>query len=655
MNGGPHPRNLIGEEGSAPMQSCHAPTLARAPGKPERRTSPGTSSSRWGLPPSRSGTPGSRRQRFAPGGWLLLFAVLAVAPARAAAQHWARYRHDSYRRALQAQPSRLAVPALRASLPLGSAPDAMGWTVLAPSPTDPPWVFVLRGGRVLAYTADGTLRWATEPLGVAQILGLLDLDGDGQPELYAQAPDLGLYALSMEDGSVSWSLVLDGRGRLSEVWPFDADGDGRLELYVDTKGCLVWTEGQGQVLFFDEGLPPRGVPLDTTGYTFWCGIGHAAVDLEGDGTRDVVAFDDRRIVGHDPATGAARWAVLLEDRLPRAFTRAAAVDLDGDGRQELLVWTLRTFAFGEPVQVLLLARDEDGGEVELRWRLEFPEGTELNVPTPAAADLLPAPGQQIVLNVFDPASGSWQVRIYDGKGTGPRLLLTLPRRYAHALTGGPVAGVLVSAVPGRYVPPFSRLQWLRRDEDAGEPTAAWQHPSAAPLLEPEAVWRDRARGWSLVGDRFVAVDVDGDQRGDEVRSLRNGFRYAGAAPLVGARQVLGSEAVALVVAASDGTLAAVGPDGTLAYESFEEPGTPPLREFCCWCPRWWSWAARRRHSSWRTPPGRWWRSIPSRARRGGARTGSCSAPSCSRWGTRLTWRAAAKRSSPTTPGSPTAR
>jgi outer membrane protein assembly factor BamB/predicted Ser/Thr protein kinase len=167
---------------------------------------------------------------------------------------------------------------------------------------------------------------------------LVDLDGDGAPELLTQAAADGqdLLCLRARDGEPLWRAAGLGSPQ-GRVWTHTPRGPGGPRLLVATaaRGALglsargepVWTHPAGQL---------GGPPL--------------RADLDGDGASEfLLGTEDGVLHVLDAETGAARWR-FRTDGGERLEAPPVAADLDGDGRAEVLVsgHDRRLYVLGTP-------------------------------------------------------------------------------------------------------------------------------------------------------------------------------------------------------------------------------------------------------------------------------------------------------------------
>jgi hypothetical protein len=196
------------------------------------------------------------------------------------------------------------------------------------------------------YLNDGAARFtnASErlvPQDVSNALAVLDLNGDGAPDLLTG--NIGMNRVLINDGrgrfrdetAARW--VQEGESRTQDLELADVDGDGDLDVVVGNEGQngLFANEGGRLVDLTARSLPVR---LDETREI-------RAADVDGDGDLDLAVANVRFILDESPQDyvlfndGSGRFAAVdsagfAEDA--RSNFTIQLVDLDRDGDLDAL-------------------------------------------------------------------------------------------------------------------------------------------------------------------------------------------------------------------------------------------------------------------------------------------------------------------------------
>lgn len=341
-------------------------------------------------------------------GLALLVGLVASAPAPVLAQDWPTWRHDYGRSGRAELSGDLETPTPLWSLPLGrsATPPA---TVTGDLDGDgAAELYYLSAGRLVASRFGRPLLWQSEWVGVDQLAGAWDFDGDGVGELLGvrrSAPS-GLARIDARDGRVLWEAEGLGEGtrelRLREnLLVGDLTGDGLADLVavpVSAAPRLV-------AYSFGDDAPEGGllwsVPLP--GATLVSQI--VLAELGGEPVLVVATPSEVNVV--DPATGE----VLAQLSQPPGFSQPTGlfqvIDPEDDGDAEIVCVSVSSTGYG--IALFDLAAEET------RWSIAWPTSGHAVAAGPDAVRDFDGDGDpEVVLSVF--ASGADEIDVTGATG-----------------------------------------------------------------------------------------------------------------------------------------------------------------------------------------------------------------------------------------------
>lgn len=362
----------------------------------------------------------------------LLSAVLAIAPSAQA--DWPMPRHDSRRTSMADATSNIAIPATGWRRYLGGALGREQYLTFDVDGDTNPEVLFLMGGALLAKTPTDAIVWETDALDLFRIDGLHDLDGDGAAELVATARAGRLYVIRPTDGAVLWTLAAGVVGNVGNVRFADFDGDTVLDLYLADQACgstgALGDIGVAYSFAADVAAPSTLFMLERGRRDYICGGNDTIVDIDGDGTLEIVAQGRFRFYVYSTTDGALEVESGDIGSIPYGQATTIAADVDGDGRDELVCFTENNYA--PPVnsrRVFLMDFDTGTGAFVKRWEQSvgdtlndrhswFPGGVH---------DLLGDGSFEVVTSFYTAATDRWDTRVYsaadgsvlDGVPVGP--------------------------------------------------------------------------------------------------------------------------------------------------------------------------------------------------------------------------------------------
>lgn len=506
------------------------------------------------------------------------------------------WRHDPQRTARQGLPTLIADPAVKWSLPLGATIEASHFMLEDLEMDGTPDVALLRGGRVVARRLAGALMWASEPLGIGWMPWVGDFDGNGRNEVFAGSHFAGLFVFDGTSGALLWHPATTAEQRLGDVFPLDADGDGREELYVADNGCSMSGLATGRVYGFLGSSWDSAVTqvLDTSDHGYWCGQRQCAGDVDADGLPEIATLSNDSIVVYNPRTGAPVYRTAPLPPFPYGLGATFCSDVDLDGRSEILVATDNPTGYpGSPGRRLLLA-EVQGAEIRVRWDLRLgDEVTSHRFPSPLAGQLVPGGPPEVVTSYFDAGDLAWHITGISGDSPDGAPLFHTTGEALLALddldTDGTVEMLVVGAIEPALTP-FGTIRALRVDSLAPfVVTELWRVDDARLPLQPDS-WGHVSRPVHSPAARaasdglLIFRDASSDGRADEVDVLAPAAGIAHTrstgttvAP-VAAREAPSTAAALVVVSSTDGQLGALDSELTLSNDAMSPFGIADLVE-----------------------------------------------------------------------------
>jgi hypothetical protein len=208
----------------------------------------------------------------------------------------------------------------------------------APPPAPRRLALAVKGTRapLRVYAMNGgsfrTVLDLADPLGPGDGLTWADYDGDGRDDLVSvfdnQTHNGRELIVLHDDGPTGVSVVDEIPTDLTVLLGYDADGDGRDDLYSGVDGSY-------DKLYRSTGTAFTDVWTDTTNSTSW-ESSLASGDLTGDGHPDIVVA--REEYGEALYGGGTAAPTVLWSRELPEFTDAVSADIfdaDGDGRSDV--------------------------------------------------------------------------------------------------------------------------------------------------------------------------------------------------------------------------------------------------------------------------------------------------------------------------------
>jgi hypothetical protein len=413
-----------------------------------------------------------------------------------------------------------------------------------------PEVVLIRGGRVLSARPDGRVLWQTEGFSARYLADLVDLNGDGRPEVVARSAR-DVRAFDAISGVLRWSLPARPLGDdappmvgVQRLVVGDVDADALPDLQVGDGGCGS-SDGTGNSAFFGfANVRPdpatgrwQGVSaLPIVPSPGRCARWQTQVDFDDDGAREIVVPTRTGVHVVDPRSGAVRLCLDgAAEFNTQALHRVVQVDATGAGappeagRPEILVFSQqRTFLLEPSGTPAGGTCPPDAGGLAVRWSqpVVAPRGDRIAF-WPGAS---PEQSARVAVGAWQEAAGHWTTTMLDA-ATG-EILATVADRMVWGpadLDGRPdTLDLLAYAGAARTPAALGDLRALSWDEGTRAFTERWAKADAAPLPRRHpASEADRATDFreapafggrvlllrydpqTLAADRLETVAVDG--------------------------------------------------------------------------------------------------------------------------------------------------
>lgn len=397
---------------------------------------------------------------------------------------WPMVRHDTQRTNRAAGEGRVTHPAVKARIPAGSTVGARALRWYDVDGDGRSEVLLVDAGRIICRDLEDRLRWDTPNLGLVEIFGLIDFNGDGRPEILGLG-DQGLVLLDPQAGALLWrkSDFAQGNNRTHDrnTKVGDLDGDGLPEIVVKAHSA---SDGLIHAYTFKGGFPTDPEAASLWAYPVQGYKGNlypVGGDVDGDGEIEIVSvgLNDYEVV--DGRTGSPEIYVSnLEMRQSSGPTYV--VQLDDDGQEEV-VHFVREEGKGMGLMVLDVAREPAGPAATLSWD---PSVNDVEVPYAPFCDVDGDGRPEIVLDRWDGSRWSvWVLRYVEAEGSPfeatLELVATLPDASARAvadLDGDGLGEIIVEdTLPGlRARPALSTVRVM--GVEGGLFTDRWSRPNS---------------------------------------------------------------------------------------------------------------------------------------------------------------------------------
>jgi hypothetical protein len=306
------------------------------------------------------------------------------------------------------------------------------WTILSTGlPSSVQWgdidgdpaveVLAVAGGRVLAWSSDGTREWASLPLDIVSVAPPVDLNGDGRPEIIGFRSITGVVILSGLNGAEVWRSPTD-LSIVRKVLVADLDGDGLPnDILIPEADCGAQSRNIGRAIAYHvspEGDFSESFRLAESTRDYHCSAGMAVADVDGDGAVEVVVVGSERLYLYSGQTGALAATPLVIGWVPFGRAEVFPVQADGDAAQELLLLSNNSAAPAiNSRRALLIDQDDQGaqGALTLRWQVGAADVSldQHSWPSSPLGDINGDGTSELVHAFWDHVTARWETRITD--------------------------------------------------------------------------------------------------------------------------------------------------------------------------------------------------------------------------------------------------
>jgi hypothetical protein len=171
------------------------------------------------------------------------------------------------------------------------------------------------------YRMDGSILWSDTLPDAAPAVG--DFNGDGKPDLVRSGS--GQVMVTLNDGTLLWSIASQGGGNAGAPTVADFDGDGLPEVGVADLSLYTLYDTDGSVMWSN---PTSDASSSKTG--------SAVFDFEGDGAAEVIYTDEHDLWIYDGATGAIK--MRQDGHASGTLGEYPLIaDVDNDGSTEIII------------------------------------------------------------------------------------------------------------------------------------------------------------------------------------------------------------------------------------------------------------------------------------------------------------------------------
>jgi hypothetical protein len=353
-----------------------------------------------------------------------------VGVASPASADWPHAAHDAQRTGVAEATADILDPAVYWKAYVGGSIQPTGFLSGDVDDNGSAEIVYVSGGAVIAKRPSGAVVWQTPPRDLQAVYAIDDFDGDGHLDVLA-AGNSQAFLLSGKDGSFEWSEDASDFGTLGALRVADLNGDGRPDVYAEAcQCCAITTTGPiGYAFSFARsGNTVVASKLWSMPSIYSCGVPTVLFDGVGDGHVEIAHASASSIW----VVGSNGQVLVDGSRSPVLGTYAYTGDcvpanVDGAPGDELVCFQRAVLASNvSPRQVAVLHYNASTSPPSLGvlWEniaLADTIGGDLDFQPDSVVDLDGNGTLEIVVSGMR-STGVWTTYILDGK-TGATLAM----------------------------------------------------------------------------------------------------------------------------------------------------------------------------------------------------------------------------------------
>ncbi|APR82071.1 Hypothetical protein A7982_07420 [Minicystis rosea] len=403
----------------------------------------------------------------------LLAGGVLVSFASTAAADWPMSRRDAQRTASATGKSNIITPMPTWRFPLGGAMIGVQAMITDTNGDLSPEFYFIRGSSAMGKRLDDSTIFQTPSVGLTSTRAVVDLDGDGKPELVSDVGTNQTAVVDASTGAIEWLQSPTELGCTSATRIADLNGDGIPDLLLQDGGCCAMQPSIPGAVYTFVGNAKTPKLLWQLPYAH-CGGGNATtiLDADGDGKLDVLMGRNTGFDLLDGATGQIKASINFKVN-PQGSLCMPARLTGGPGEQA--VCTFGSLTSDDHNIFAIAYSPSPTPSLKVLWDKPIGAPHQYILPKPGIVADLDGDGLQEITVTAQTSATSWSTFVIDG-ATGA----TLSTLDGHKLVG--TAPILAS---GRSVILTEESNgtggWSFKRKPVPSVTQLWQIAGQGPL------------------------------------------------------------------------------------------------------------------------------------------------------------------------------